>query len=115
MIHILICLTSMTTQTVSRTLPLFVVWISPPLLQLGFSTLCLFRQRLQLAPSKELEKALMVFFDIFAAQRSSAGSVQYHAYCNSVGKNPLIDHSLPASCHFGIGFTISMGMATFSL
>lgn len=49
--------------------------------------------------------------DTGAARRSKAGETQYLAYCKTIGKEPKIDPSHAARCHFGIRFSQSKGIA----
>lgn len=49
--------------------------------------------------------------DTGAARGSKAGETQYLAYCKTIGKEPKVDPSHAACCHFAIGFSQSKGVA----
>lgn len=52
--------------------------------------------------------------DARAARGSSAGTLQYEAYCLFTRQSPKIDKTRAAVCHFDIGYANSFGIARVS-
>lgn len=55
-----------------------------------------------------------VMVDTCAAKGSSAGKLQFEAYCSATGNKADIDKTRAAECHFGFGSAMSMGVAKTS-
>lgn len=50
--------------------------------------------------------------DTGAASGSKSGKMRYMAYCAATGRTSAINNTRSAICHFGIGFTESLDIAT---
>lgn len=55
-----------------------------------------------------------IMIDTGAARGSRGGKFQYFEYYKATGRNPDVDASRAARCHFGNGTTISVGVGNIS-